>query len=258
MFAELTAVPWADLALAVVAVLGGYLVLGLIGFGSALIIVPLLTWHWPLALIVPLVLLIDVPASLLHTGLNLRQVAWREIPRLAPTMLLGALLGASLVAHARSDWPLGLLGLYILGVGLRGFRHAAPPAQAPARWAWPAGLAMGLVESMFGSAGPVVVAWLSRRLPDPAVLRATLPMTIVILASLALGGAAINGQMNDALLWTAWLVLQPVALLGVVLGHRIARRVPAEGMRRLVYGLLVISGVAMLGRAAAAFGMPGG
>ena len=34
--------------LALLAVLAGYTVLGLTGFGSALVIVPLLAWHWPL------------------------------------------------------------------------------------------------------------------------------------------------------------------------------------------------------------------
>lgn len=253
MIGELTAaaaasMPWSDAIFALLAVLLGYVVLGLSGFGSALVIVPLLTWRWPLTLVVPLVLLIDVPALLLHTGLNLRQVAWREIPRLVPTMMVGALLGVSLLARARSGWPLLLLGLYIAVVGLRGLRSAGRAAPVHPRWAWPAGLAMGLVESMFGTAGPVVVAWLNRRLPDPTVLRATLPMAIVVVVALAIVGAAVGGQMSQALLWTAWPVLQPVALVGVVLGHRIAGRVPAEQMRRVVFGLLVCSGIAMVGR----------
>jgi uncharacterized membrane protein YfcA len=54
-------------------VLLGYFVLGTAGFGSALIIVPIWAWNWPLSVVVPLVLLIDVPAAVLHTGLNLRQ-----------------------------------------------------------------------------------------------------------------------------------------------------------------------------------------
>jgi uncharacterized membrane protein YfcA len=255
MFSELTvaaaaaaSIPWSDAIFALLVVLVGYVVLGLSGFGSALVIVPLLTWRWPLTLVVPLVLLIDLPAFLLHTGLNLRKVAWREIPRLVPTMIVGALLGVSLLARASSDWPLLVLGIYIAVVGLRGLRSAGRATPVHPRWAWPAGLLMGLVESMFGTAGPVVVAWLSRRLPDPMILRATLPMAIVVVVALAIGGAAIGGQMRQALLWTAWSVLQPVALVGVVLGHRIAGRVPAEQMRRVVFGLLVFSGVAMVGR----------
>jgi uncharacterized protein len=243
------AVPWNDAIFALLTVLLGYIVLGLSGFGSALVIVPLLTWHWPLTLVVPLVLLIDVPSSLLHTGLNVREVAWREIPRLIPAMVIGALLGVSLLTYASSDWPLLLLGLYIAAIGLLRLRSAgqvAPPQHA--HWAWPAGLAMGFVETMFGTAGPVVVAWLSQRLPDPAILRATLPMTIVIVALLAIGASAVGGQMRQPLLWTAWLALLPVALLGVVLGHIISRRVPADRLRRVIFGMLVLSGAALVGR----------
>jgi uncharacterized protein len=256
MFAELTgfvtvaSVSWNDAVLAVLTVLSGYVILGLTGFGSALIIVPLLAWNWPLSLVVPLALLIDVPALLLHTGLNLRQVAWREIPRLMPSMMIGAAVGVILLAHIGSVGPLLLLvlGLYIAVVGLRGLCAASRAPPVHAGWAWLAGLAMGLVESMFGTAGPVVVAWLSRRLPDPVILRATLPMTIMIVASLAIGGAAVSGQMKQLLLVPSWLLLQPVALAGVLLGHRIAARVPQVHMRSAVYSLLVLRGVATIGK----------
>ena len=74
-------------------VLAAYVVLGITGFGSALVIVPLLAWHWPLPEVVALTLLLDVPASLLHGGLNLRQVNRTELRRLLPGLVAGVLLG---------------------------------------------------------------------------------------------------------------------------------------------------------------------
>jgi hypothetical protein len=259
----LTAVDWGAAAQAVsghealyaaLVVLLGYVTLGLSGFGSALVIVPLLGWHSPLTLVVPLVLMIDVPASLLHAGLNLRQVAWGEIPRLVPAMVAGSLLGAALLAWATSAWPLLVLGLYVAAVGLRGLRSLrparVPPPFAPAApdRAWLAGLGIGVIESLFGVAGPVVVAWLSRRLNDPLALRATVPPTIVIVALLAIGAAAVAGQLGQRLVWVAWLALLPVGLLGVALGHRIAGRLPARRVGVVVFTLLIASGLAMVGR----------
>jgi len=246
--AALQAVAWHEALFAGVAVLLGYVTLGLSGFGSALVIVPLLGWHWPLALVVPLVLMIDVPASLLHAGLNLRQVAWGEIPRLVPAMVAGSALGAALLAWATSAWPLLVLGLYVAGVGLRGLRTARPAAPAAPGWAWPTGLGIGVIESLFGVAGPLVVAWLSRRLRDPLALRATVPPTIVIVALLAIGSAALAGQLRHALVWVAWVALLPIGLAGVALGHRIAGRLPARLVSRVVFTLLVASGLAMVGR----------
>lgn len=49
-----------DLTWAALVVFGGYVVLGLTGFGSALVIVPLLTWQWPLSHVVALTLLLDL------------------------------------------------------------------------------------------------------------------------------------------------------------------------------------------------------
>lgn len=50
--------------------LAAYAVMGITGFGSALVAVPLLAWIWPLPEVVALVILLDVPASMLHGGLN--------------------------------------------------------------------------------------------------------------------------------------------------------------------------------------------
>ena len=243
---------WAEVAYAAGVALLGYTVLGLTGFGSALVMVPLLALHWPLATVVPLVLLTDVPASLWHSGLNLRRIAWGEVRALVPTMLLGVLLGVWLTAWSRQAWPLLVLGLYIVVVGVRGLRPGVLEAAARPRHpalGWFAGLMVGLVASLFGTAGPVVIAWLARRLPDPLDLRATVPMVIVVVASSALLGMALGGQLDQPLIWAAWPPLLLLAVAGVTLGHRLAQRLPAHRVRGFIFGLLVVSGLAMVVRA---------
>ena len=61
-----------EFLLPLMAVFVGYTVLGLTGFGSALVVVPLLAWQWPLPEVVALTLMLDLPASLMHSGLNWR------------------------------------------------------------------------------------------------------------------------------------------------------------------------------------------
>ena len=61
-------------------VLLGYAVLGLTGFGSALVIVPLLAWRWPLPEVVALTLLMDVPACLLYTSPSPRDGLLSRMP----------------------------------------------------------------------------------------------------------------------------------------------------------------------------------
>jgi uncharacterized membrane protein YfcA len=225
-------------------VLLGYTVLGLTGFGSALVIVPLLAWNWPLPEVVALTLLMDVPASAFHSGLNWRQVQWRELRRLLPGLVLGTLVGLWLMQYMQARWPLLVLGLYVASVGLNALRPkvAATVPAAPV-WAYPVGMAMGLVEMLFGTAGPLVVAWLSRRLGDVQQMRASIPMIITVAASTVLAAMAWDGRLSSGLLWQRWTVLMGVALGGVWMGHRVAHRVPVARLRQIICGLLVVSGL---------------
>jgi len=221
----------------------GYTVLGLTGFGSALVIVPLLAWRWPLPEVVALTLLMDVPASMFHSGLNWRQVQWSELIRLLPGLVVGSLLGLWLTHEVHSRWPLLVLGVYVALVGLNALRQP-PTARVPVApfWAYGVGTAVGVVEMMFGTAGPLVVAWLSRRLPDVQAMRASTPMIITVAASTVLLGMAWDGRLSSPDMWSRWIVLIAMAMFGVWLGHRLAHHVPVARLRQIICGLLMISG----------------
>lgn len=229
-------------------VLLGYVVLGITGFGSALIVVPLLAWQWRLPEVVALTLLLDVPAALLLGGLNLRQVDWAELRRLLPGMVVGCLVGIWLSGVLEPRWPLLVLGLYVAAVGVNAVRprSASSPSSPAASWSHVMGLAIGVVEMLFGTAGPLVVAWLSRRVPDVHVLRASTPVAIVLTASAVLVGMGWSGRLSNDELWIRWAFLIGVAGAGVLAGHCLARRVPAASLRRLVCGLLVVSGLTLV------------
>lgn len=236
-----------DLLYPACAVLLGYVVLGITGFGSALVIVPLLAWHWPLPEVVALTLLLDVPASLLHGGLNLRQVNFAELRRLLPGMVVGALLGLWLSSVLSARWPLLVLGVYVAIVGLQALRPKAAtlrPVAAP--WALAMGGAIGTVEMLFGTAGPLVVAWLSRRLPDVQALRATTPVVIATSACAVLLTMGASGRLSHSVLWERWLALMVIAAIGVLLGNQLARKVSPSALRQLICALLVVSGLTLV------------
>lgn len=230
------------------AVLLGYVILGITGFGSALVIVPLLAWRWPLAEVVPLVLLMDVPASMLHGGLNLRKVNFAELRHLFPGMVVGALAGLWLSGVLAPRWPMVALGLYVAAVGIHAFVRRPSPTQRvlAAPWAHAMGFAIGLVEMLFGTAGPLAVAWLSRRLKDVHELRASTPVVIVVSACAVLIGMAWAGRLSSGELWSRWASLMGVAVVGVLLGNRLVRSVSPQILHKVVCGLLVVSGLALV------------
>lgn len=234
---------------AMAVVLLGYFVLGTAGFGSALIMVPLLAWDWPIAFVVPLVLLIDVPAAVMHTGLNFRQVMWRELPALLPSVIVGALAGIILIQWTVGEGLLLVLGLYVIYIGWQGLKGTATAIRFAAVSSHPYGFAMGLVETLFGTAGPVVMSWLSQRVSDPFVIRATMPMTIIGLSSIALGMVGVAGGLSNLALWQNFAALLPFALVGVWLGHQFAKQMSGAVLRPFIDGFLCLSGFALCARA---------
>ncbi len=252
--------PVHELALAGAIVAAGYLVLGISGFGSALLVVPAFLWQWPLAFAVPLVLLLDLPAALYHAWLNRRDAHLPEWRRLLPWMLLGVGLGSLLQSRISLPWAQGLLGAGLCLVAISRLRGllarsaAANSARAPdgqARWA---GLACGVVESLFGVCGPVVATWMSRRTRDPHTLRATTALVLATATSLTLASMAVQGQLAASRLWAAWLPLLVVAMAAVRAGQAVARRLQAAQLQAVTWFLVLASGAGLLYRLAAATG----
>lgn len=247
--AALREVPAGLAAYSLAVVFLGYVVLGVSGFGSALTIVPLLALQWPLFTVVPIVLLLDVPAALLLARLNASRIRWRELALLAPGLVAGAALGAWLSQWTAQPWALALLGAYVIVVALRGLFAVVAAANANPRWAPLAGGAAGVVESLFGTAGPLLVAWLSRRFPDGNDLRANLPPALAATTGCALAGMGVSGQLAQPLVWGALPLFLVAALAATSAGHRLAERLSARLASRLIFALLALAGTAMLVRA---------
>ena len=227
-------------------VLTGYVILGITGFGSALVLVPLLARQWPLAEVVALAILLDIPASMLHGGLNLRQVRWHELLRMLPGLAVGTVLGLWLLGQLDKRWLLLVLGTYVVSVGLKALAPQASSHPIHARWVYMVGTLVGIVEVMFATAGPVVVAWLHRRLNDVGGLRATVPVVMVLAGSIALAVLAGSAQIDVATVMPRWFVALPVAGAGVMLGNRVAVHIRPLLMKRIIAALLTLSGLTLM------------
>jgi uncharacterized membrane protein YfcA len=228
-------------------VLLGYCVFGLTGFGSALVIIPLLSWQWPLSAIVPMVLLLDIPASIAHTVLNLKHVRWTLVPKVMPFAIVGAWLASMAHPWGDSAWALSVLGLYICWVAARGLRGQTQRFEPSSPWVNSmAGTLMGLIETLFGTAGPVVMAWLTRQERKIEDVRATAPLLILITVCIALFSNGLSGRsdMDQVLAQTLWLA--PMAVFGGWLGHRFNARIQPVTARKTVHAVLLLSGISLL------------
>lgn len=234
----------------------GFGVLGITGFGSALISVPLLAWVWPLQQVVPLVLLIDFVACLLLGGLQWQWIQPRELWRFSIWILLGVALGTGLSkvpGLLDSGSLLIALGAYVAWVGWRGLRGAIGQPGLMLRQPATAGGLSGVIEVLWGTSGPVIVSHLTSRFEDPRVLKAHTSLCLMLISGLACLTMALSGRMSNPAIWH-WLPwLMGMALVAMLLGHRWSQRAPVALLRRITLSLLLLSGLALVVQGAIRF-----
>ncbi len=116
----------------VMGLFGGFLA-GLFGLGGGVVLVPMLaawlTWQGQSEALIMVTAVATSLASIVFTGSlavykhhQRGAVAWRWVYKMAPMIVLGALLGSALATAAPADLLKGLFAGYLLLVGLRMLR----------------------------------------------------------------------------------------------------------------------------------------
>lgn len=222
---------------------------GFTGFGGALLMVPLLGLLWDIRLAIVVVAFIQ-----LVTGLMLAVMGRRSIdrPTLVPVLvwsIVGLVGGSLLLAKLPVDWIARILGVITIVIGAVTLARRIAVVQDPGRsrmlMTSAVGLTGGVIHGLIGTSGPVIVPYLQRVLPAPAMMRSTLLVYFLVLDGLRLGGYLQLGLLSmDALLWSALLV--PLAVAGSIIGSRVQVNVSDELFRVAVAVLLILAGLLLL------------
>jgi uncharacterized protein len=240
----------ADMFLILCIVLSAYFIRGITGFGSGLISVPLLALSQPLQFAIPLVLALDLTSSLALGGINRKQVDWGEIKILLPAGMVGAAIGAFALLKLPTTPILVTLGVFTMFFGFRNIFGLQPKEKILKWWAIPAGLAGGGAGGLFGAGSPPYIMYLTRRLLDKGVLRATFSCLIVIDGAFRLGLFGFAGLLSDPKLQITYLVALVPMALGLYSGNKVHLDMTSEGMLKVVGALLVGSGALLFLKAA--------
>ena len=216
-----------------------------LGFGDALIAMPLLALILGMKTATPLVALVASTIALTILLQAWRKVDLRVTWRLVISTLLGIPIGLSFLNNAPETTVKGVLGVVLIGFGLYNLVSPTLPALRSERWSYLFGLVGGILGGAYNTNGPPVVLYGVLRRWSPTRFRATLqgyflPTGLTILISHGIAG-----------LWTAivlrlYLTALPAVLLGVLLGGWVHKRLPTQRFQKLVYTALVVMGVLLL------------
>jgi uncharacterized protein len=238
------------LAYAAAAVLAGYFIFGISGFGAALITVPLLTHLWPPQLVLPVMAVLDVAAALIVGVAERRHAERGELVRMIPLAFIGALVGVTLLVNLAREAAMASLGAAATAYGLWALFAGAPSVGVSRAWAMPTGFVGGLCGALFGIGAPPYMIYLSRRIEDKSVLRATVATMVIFSVGSRLLFFALAGLLLGREILTA-LVLAVFMFAGLRLGSRVHLALSRDQFGRIVALLVLGTGASLLWRALA-------
>jgi hypothetical protein len=219
-----------------------------LGFGDAVIAMPLLAMVIGLKTATPLVAFMGPTISLLVLAKSWRTGDMKAAGRLIVASLLGIPLGIYCLARLPEE-PLKIaLGALILIYGVFGLARPGARIRNEKAWlSWIVGWTAGVLGGAYNTNGPPVVAYGMLRGWPPDRFRATLQGYFLPTGLMILAGHGIAG------LWTGevvkiYLYSLPAIGLGVVLGGLVNRKLTHDLFAKLVYGFLATMGAVLLVR----------
>jgi uncharacterized membrane protein YfcA len=237
-------------AVAAGTVFGAYVVFGISAFGAALFVVPILSHFLPLQFVLPMVVLLDVSASLALGVRISRDADWGELKWMVPMTAAGAVAGVTLLVALPRQVTIAGIGILLVAYSIYSLRQAGALGVVSRAWAPVAGFVGGAFGALFGVGAPPYAVYLAHRIRDKLAYRATLSNMVIFSVSIrALVFAAGGLMLADRLVGFA--VLVPFCLAGLWLGNRLQARISRAGLLRVVAGLLLLIGLSLLVRALA-------
>jgi hypothetical protein len=169
------------LLIAAIAFLGS-LVYGLTGFGAGLVTIPLATHFVPLPFALSVFALVDL-VSALRIGLqNPRDALKAEILRMVPFILVGTVIGVTVLVNLPRAGAMLALGLFVVLYAAYALLSRPGATMVSRHWAYLAGLCGGITSTLFGAGGPPYAIYLSHRPLSKEQFRATITLTTVFVS----------------------------------------------------------------------------
>ncbi|MBX8570681.1 sulfite exporter TauE/SafE family protein [Pseudomonas cichorii] len=237
-----------DLLWIELAVVAAYIVFGVAGFGTALVAGPVLIHFMPLSRIIPLLVMLDFLAAFGNLLPSRQSVVRSELLRLLPCMAVGCTLGVLFLLNLKSDVLLLLMGLFVTAYALYSLAVKVRPTQLASGWAIPMGTIGGLFGALFGSGGFLYAIYLNSRLTSKEQARATQSALISCSTIVRLGLFLLAGVYAEIPLLLLAVCLLPAMLLGSWIGRSLVTKLSREAFVRLVTWLVLVSGLALIGR----------
>jgi uncharacterized membrane protein YfcA len=219
-----------------------------VGFGEALIAVPLLALFIPVELAAPLAVLVSITVAGVIVMQDWNKIEARSAAWLILSTLLGIPLGLLLLKLVAEPLVKAILAVVIITFSTYCLRSRRALELKNDRLAWAFGFAAGILGGAYGMNGPPLVIYGSLRRWSPQHFRATLQGYFLPASLVGMCGYWLTGLWVPAVTWFFLLSL-PFALVAIFLGRIVNQRLKGHRFLIVVHFGLILVGAALLAQA---------
>lgn len=216
-----------------------------LGFGDALLAMPLLALLISLKTATPLVALMSMAISTSIILTDWDRVDLHAAWRLIVASLIGIPFGLILLNLAPEVLVKAILGLLLVLYGLYNLLTPGLPLLQNEKLAYPFGFVAGILGGAYNTNGPPIVIYGALRRWPPDYFRATLQGYFFFTNILILTGHSLAGLWTTSV-FSFFLASLPLIGLGIYLGGKANRYIPRTLFSRLIYMLLIVVGMLFL------------
>lgn len=216
------------------------------GFGMALVAMPLLTTSVGLMVAAPLISLVAMVHRLLMLLHYRSSFDLHEIWRLMLASVVGIAIATVLFRNAGESHAFEvLLGFIIIGYSLLNLINPHFPQLRGVWWAYPFGIASGILSRIYNVGGPPVVMYANGQQWSPAAFKGNLQAFTALSGTLVILSRGLNGEFTGPVV-QHFVFSLPATILGVVVGVSLDRYIDPVRFRQIVLALLVLIGLTLI------------
>jgi uncharacterized membrane protein YfcA len=218
---------------------------GLAGFGIGLVSLAFLPFLMsPQHAIVLITLYAAVFIVIIFIPLR-RDFTLHGMIELVAGTILATPVGIWLLAELPSDLLKRLIGLVLLLIVALEWLGLYPERLRGRGWGFGAGLAAGVLGGAIGTPGPPVILYAAAQDWSPRTVKANIQAFLMINQAVILLGYWWAGLLDREVWRLTWLFAAP-AVIGLVAGMLLFNRLDRERFRRVVFAVLLVSGLVLL------------
>jgi len=215
-----------------------------LGFGDALIAMPLLALVLDMQTATPLVAFDASTIAITILSKQWRSVDIKAAWRLILSSLLGIPFGLFFLKNAPESTVKAILGVVLIGFGLYNLVKPNLPPLRNEKLAYLFGWVAGVLGGAYNANGPPVVIYGTLQKWDPENFRATLQCYFLPTGLIILLGHGVAGLWTPTVL-RLYAYALPVIMLAILLGGKLNKVMSSGQFNRIIYAILIVMGALM-------------